>query len=174
MTAVEEAYDVGAHPRRELYQHIMVKGFQFGAFVGTAIGLPVLAVRAKGAPALDDVGYVAAVASGLGVGLSCAMGAAKARGFDTAQFEDRAYRLHYNAGQRRVDHFCAVGGSVGAVALGVRAASAAPQIDGAALKNVALAAVGGAAIGMTVALLAHVATMRGSLKPVAMTKEILD
>lgn len=97
--------------------------------------------------------------------LSClpaaVLGAVRIAGYEErkAALEDRAYRLHYNAGQNRVDRFAQVGG-------GPRAAWNPVQVGtvlGAGFASVALgpaAAVGGASAGAGLAVLAHVATMK--------------
>ena len=60
--------------------------------------------------------------------------------------QDRAYRLHYNLGQRRVDFLSEAGMAVGGTAALIFVSPAAAVV------------LGGAAAGAAVGVLAHVAT----------------
>ena len=62
------------------------------------------------------------------------------------------YRLHHNQGQRRTDKFSRLGGGAGAAVF-----AASSGISGASL-------IGGAALGASFGILAHVATYEGAEK----------
>ena len=87
----------------------------------------------------------------VGTSMLTAASAVKIGTLDAEGIDDRVYRLHYNAGQRRTDRFAGIGAGVGAV-LGAMA--------GAGSVGALTAAAGGAAAGAAVGVAAHVATAR--------------
>lgn len=105
-------------------------------------GTPAAAALPRAAAALCRIALIATAAStALGVGR---MASIEDRAAGAA---DRAYRLHYNAGQRRTDLFAHAGGLLG----GSAAAAFLPAS--------AAVVVGGAAAGTAAGVLAHLVTM---------------
>lgn len=66
--------------------------------------------------------------------------------------QDRVYRLHYNKGQNRTDMFSRTGGLAGAAVCAARFGTSGTSL------------LGGAAIGSTAAILAHISTYEGAEK----------
>ena len=107
--------------------HISEKGFQVGALVGTVLVGPLTAYRhsrkagslaGAGNPVLKAVGTSALV----GLSATTLLGIARITNLHMTLspqefadgMQDRAYRLHYNSGQRRTDLFSELGMAIGA------------------------------------------------------------
>ena len=96
------------------------------------------------------------------VPFALAMGVVKTWNFESREdWDDRAYRLHYNAGQNRADSFASLGAVAG---LGWAASIVRPTM----LKQW----VGAAAFGAGCGILAHVATSKLGRNPNAMFEEL--
>ncbi|KIZ02973.1 hypothetical protein MNEG_4988 [Monoraphidium neglectum] len=136
----------------KLMGHVAQKGFQAGSLIGLAAVVPIMALRRR---ALD----AALVTTGAGYGalgglaLTVVLGLAKRANIDRKGVEDRVYRLSHNEGQNRTDSFCAVGST-----LGLAAAAYLLRQSNAPRPPPALNLVGGAAVGCTLGLLAHLAS----------------
>ena len=136
--------------------HVLEKGFQAGSVVGVAAVVPFVAWRQKKISRLEgsaarSAGTLLLRALGKsavwGTGISALLGAARIASMEdkAGGLQDRAYRLHYNQGQRRTDLFSEVGMALG----GTAAIFVSP---------VAAVVLGGAAAGSALGVLAHVAT----------------
>ncbi|PRW58643.1 hypothetical protein C2E21_3250 [Chlorella sorokiniana] len=134
-----------------LLSHVMQKGFQVGGLVGCLVVAPIVFYRARqggttaAVPKAVNAVFKTVMAS---TAASTAMAVARMASIDNMKegLEDRAYRLHYNQGQVRTDHFAQIGTLVGGTAaVALLPASAA-------------AVVAGGAAGAAVGVLAHVAT----------------
>lgn len=139
----------------QLIGHVAQKGFQAGSLLGLFAGVPIEAVRKGGLSAVSAQLVTSTVGYGAlgGIGLSLLMYAGKRLTIDHEGVADRAYRLHFNASQQRVDSFTAVGSSVGL------AAAAYILHQGQSGKHPpAIGLVGGAAVGAALGVLAHVLT----------------
>ncbi|KAK9829791.1 hypothetical protein WJX72_007934 [[Myrmecia] bisecta] len=88
-----------------LFSHILEKGFQLGAVVGTAVVVPITTYRQhKHAGSLTTQSlapramHALARSSVAGVVFAGLLGAARVwgSGLDESAIQDRAYRLHYN------------------------------------------------------------------------------
>jgi hypothetical protein len=143
-----------------LMHHITEKGFQAGSLMGVAVVVPLVArkyykshagslagsgpllMRAMAASALWGTAISSLIGAGRVVQLSSTLSPPEfADGM-----QDRAYRLHYNKGQRRVDFFSEAGMAVGGTAALVLVSPAAAVV------------LGGAATGAAAGVLAHMAT----------------
>jgi hypothetical protein len=140
--------------------HILEKGFQGGSIIGAVIVLPLVARRYSKLHSGSLVGsgpllMRAMAASALwGTALSSLVGAARVvqlgSTLSPTEFadgmQDRAYRLHYNRGQQRVDFFSEAGMAVGGTAALVLVSPAAAVV------------LGGSAVGAAVGVIVHTAT----------------
>jgi hypothetical protein len=143
-----------------LYFHLLIKGIQLGGVVGTTLVTPAILFRRRAA--LRGPGAAAAVLSAIGVtsiattATAFSMGAFKLAGIPAeelaAGLQDRAYRLHYNQGQNRVDTLSQVGMAAGALSAASFVGSAATVV------------LGGATMGAAAGVLVHAATMTKSAK----------
>jgi hypothetical protein len=138
--------------------HVLEKGFQAGSVVGVAAVVPFVAWRLRRTSGFSQGGSAEGLLRALGksavwgTGITALLGAARiATTEDLAGgLQDRAYRLHYNKGQRRTDLFSEIGMALG----GTAAMFVSPA---------AAVVLGGAAAGSALGVLAHVATSpRGS------------
>lgn len=138
-----------------LFHHILEKGFQAGSLVGLPIA-GFLYYRNK--PNYPTERFLSTLGkSAVGVVLiSGLMGFARVSQIPKEEFadgmQDRAYRLHYNKGQRRTDLFAEIGGAAGGIA--------AMSFVGRSASVV----LGGAALGTAAGVLVHVATMNDAAK----------
>ncbi|KAI3433320.1 hypothetical protein D9Q98_003138 [Chlorella vulgaris] len=141
--------DSPARNALRVYSHCLQKGWQMGGVIGCAVVAPIVLYRRRGAanvtPALVNAVYRTVLSTTAVSVALCAARLASSPDFK-AGVEDRAYRLHYNQGQNRVDLFSKVGTAVGGTAalLFLPASAAAVVSAGAA----------GAAFGV----LAHIAS----------------
>ena len=132
--------------------HIMEKGFQAGSVVGVGLVVPALALRHRRASggSLTDAAPRLLKALGtsalVGTCICASMGAARIASLPAEEradgLQDRAYCLHFNKGQQRVDLLSQIGMAVGGTAAMYFVSPAAAIV------------LGGAAAGV----LAHVAT----------------
>eukprot|EP00884_Botryococcus_braunii_P015791 jgi/Botrbrau1/2896/Bobra.0036s0038.1 len=148
-------YDPSKTALRDLFRHILEKGFQMGGVLGLGVVVPIVAYRSRKAHgALINSELTPAVLAALaksGIGfttLAGALGAARVFGAGIPEegIEDRAYRLHFNQGQNRTDKFSRIGAAFGAAAAAFLASPTPTNI------------LGGAVAGAGVGVLAHVAT----------------
>lgn len=142
-------YKAPASPAAYVYWHILQKGWQAGSLIGVAGVVPVLALWKKvrdPATLLRAINYSALS----GTAATATLGALKFTQIDDEGFRDRAYRLHYNEGQNRVDTFSAAGSLVGLAATAVLLPRSVPYY--------AMSLAGGAAVGTAAAVVLHVAT----------------
>ncbi|KAA8499706.1 hypothetical protein FVE85_7291 [Porphyridium purpureum] len=159
----ETEYDPKPFARAKLMGHVSFKGWQAGSLLGVVIAAPILAYRGK-----LDASHLGLYGSSTGLaltGVTTVLGLAKMSKTDMEGVEDRVYRLHYNVGQNRVDRMVTVGAGVGAGAMLAVAIK-----DGKPSKEVAIAALGGAALGSAVGVL--VAAAAGKINAKNMTKEL--
>jgi hypothetical protein len=139
--------------------HIVEKGFQCGSIVGAAVVVPLAARKySKSHGSLAGSGSLllrAMATSALwGTALSTLIGGGRVLQLHSTLapedfadgMQDRAYRLHYNRGQRRVDFFSEAGMAVGGTAALIFVSPAAAVV------------AGGAAAGAFAGMLAHTAT----------------
>lgn len=135
-----------------LMSHVTQKGFQAGGVLGCLVVAPIVLYRARqggtsaAVPKVVNAVFKTVMAA---TATSTALGVARMASVDNLKegLEDRAYRLHYNMGQRRTDRFAQIGTLLGgAAAVALLPASAA-------------AVVAGGAAGAAAGVLAHVATM---------------
>lgn len=153
-----DSYDPKGSALSDLTRHVLEKGWQAGAVVGTASLIPYAAFRHYRPRPGRDASVGAITQRGLTLLGRCASRGVPlagvfevltlwGRGVDQEGIEDRAYRLHYNESQNRTDNFARsgllVGGMIGCLA-------------GVSVTN----ALGGAAFGTSVGILAHVSTWR--------------
>jgi Protein of unknown function (DUF1757) len=143
-----------------LMHHIIEKGFQAGSLIGAAVVVPLAARKYSKAHAGSLAGagplLMRAMASSAlwGTAISSLIGGARvvqlSNSLTPEEFsdgmQDRAYRLHYNRGQQRVDLFSEAGMAVGGTAALVLVSPAAAVV------------LGGAAAGAAAGVLAHIAT----------------
>ncbi|PNH11996.1 hypothetical protein TSOC_001126 [Tetrabaena socialis] len=148
-TPMADEYVPPASPAAYVMWHILEKGFQAGSIIGVAAVVPTLFLWRKvrePAALLRAMGYSSLV----GVAATGTLGAVKFLQIDQAGFEDRAYRLHYNAGQHRTDTIASAGMALGFAAAALWLPKGAPSYG--------LALVGGSAVGCALGVAAHLAT----------------
>ncbi len=186
-TGEEHDFDPTQSATVKLMTHITEKGFQLGSCIGSVIVVPVTAYRGRGSnypvvpkmlrglsrsavittavagvrSTLPDRGSLAlcdAWVAFIFLHITCwatgLLGLGKVYGTPLTPegIQDRVYRLHYNEGQDRTDTFSRVGAVAGAAA-----AAAKLGAGGTAL-------IGGAALGTSLAVLAHVVSYEGAEK----------
>ncbi|KAI7839025.1 hypothetical protein COHA_007167 [Chlorella ohadii] len=135
-----------------LMSHVSQKGFQAGGLVSCLVVAPIVFYRARGSggavavPKAVNAVFRTVIAA---TAVSTALGVARMASVEDLKegLEDRAYRLHYNLGQRRTDRFAQIGTVLGGTAAAVF------------LPASAAAVVAGGAAGAAAGVLAHVATM---------------
>lgn len=130
-----------------LMSHCIKKSAQVASVGGVALAAA-RAARGRGPPALVTLAncFYAGTAM-LSAGCALKIGTLDAEGV-----QDRAYRLHWNAGQNRADRFAFLYGAPPGATLGA--------LLGSGGVGLGTAAVGGAAAGIAVGLAAHVATSK--------------
>uniref|UniRef100_A0A6T6AS72 Uncharacterized protein n=1 Tax=Compsopogon caeruleus TaxID=31354 RepID=A0A6T6AS72_9RHOD len=164
-----EDFDASKNKEVLLMSHVSQKGMQMGSLVSLVVALPVLGVRGR----LSAENVLRWTSSGILIGTvaSTALGLFKMSKLEPEGIEDRAYRLHFNEGQNRVDSFAHVGALVGA---GVTLAAKQLHVGPSTLSSSSTwrAALGGAAVGVGLAVLTHIATSKGSKRPNAMIEEL--
>jgi len=140
--------------------HIVEKGVQVGSIVGVAVVVPLAARKYSKSHAGSLAGssplLLRAMATSAlwGTALSTLIGGGRVVQLHSTLtpedfadgMQDRAYRLHYNKGQRRVDLFSEAGMAVGGTAALIFVSPAAAVV------------AGGAAAGAAAGMLAHTAT----------------
>lgn len=131
-----------------LFRHVGEKGFQVGSLVGLAIITPARLYRYGAEPKgiLRTLGKVSLLTTSLALLLGAGKVASIPADERAVGLQDRAYRLHYNRGQNRVDLFSEIGMALGATGAMFLVSPA------------ALVVLGGSAAGSAVGLLAHAAT----------------
>ncbi|GIL88896.1 hypothetical protein Vretimale_16880 [Volvox reticuliferus] len=152
-SAKNDEYVAPTSPAGYLMWHIVKKGFQAGGVVGVAAVVPAMFLFKKvrePTALLRAMGYSAVAVTAA----SATLGAVKFTKIDQAGFDDRAYRLHYNAGQNRTDEFSTVGAIVGLAA----AAVLVPRGAGGSAAAYGLTLLGGSAVGCAAGVAAHIAT----------------
>ena len=142
----------------ELTQHVAIKGIQAGALIGTVIGSALL-LRSRPLTWADGVvrvGRTAAMSSGVTAVASVAAMAVlmQREGWNDYRIWDRAYRLRHNSFQQRCDRFSAIAAASTAALLQL------PPFGTMFVPRATLA-LAGAALGVGLGVLAHVATMPG-------------
>lgn len=163
-----EDFDASKNKELLLMSHVTQKGVQAGSLLSLVLSLPVLALRRR----LGVEGILGWTSNGvlIGAGLTTALGMYKMSGLEPEGIEDRAYRLHYNQGQNRVDRFCQVGAVLGAgTALVMSQIKAGPAVMQTLTWRTVL---GSAAVGTALGVLSHVATSKASARPTGMIKEL--
>lgn len=160
MAAPGSDFDPSKNSLAHLASHVLQKGFQAGSVIGVLVVAPIMCYRSRSV-SLATINKAAAYSSCVGTVLSGTMLAAKMQSMDQEGLEDRVYRLHYNAGQNRVDRFCQMGGVVGGLAAATLVSSTPVQM------------IGGAAVGSFLAVGAHAATFKSDKKgPNMMLEEL--
>lgn len=137
-----------------LFRHVAEKGFQLGSVLGIGIVSPItyyrLRRRTGGAVGLAVILTAVGRSAVAGVGLATVLGAVRVATIPTSEraagLQDRAYRLHYNAGQNRTDTFAELGMAIGGTASMLFVSPAAAVV------------LGGAAVGAAAGIVTHVAT----------------
>jgi len=145
-----------------LMRHISEKGFQAGSLVGCVIVMPILAYKLRIWEAGALAGATPKLLSALGksalwgvTGVTI-MGIGRVASIPAderpAGLQDRAYRLHYNRGQNRVDMMSRIGMATGGAAALTLVSPAAAVV------------LGGAAMGSAAGVLTHVLSYKAPEK----------
>lgn len=152
MANKDDDFDPSKYATLKLWTHILEKGLQVGGFLGLVV-IPAVWYKRKTFNA--SVVFDAAGCGGFtGLTIATAMGVYKLKDADQASIEDRVYRLHYNAGQVRTDGYARAGAILGASAASYAVWPPTP-----------LGLFGGVALGSSLGVLYHVATMPKTTKP---------
>ena len=105
--------DLPEYPARKLIIHVAIKGLQLGSVLGLFVLTPSLAFYfRKRLPIRDAFRYTVPVSTIFGGVFSLALLYGKYYQGDLSsndRVDDRAYRLHKNAGQQQVDRYSFIG-----------------------------------------------------------------
>uniref|UniRef100_A0A7S0WV59 Uncharacterized protein n=1 Tax=Chlamydomonas leiostraca TaxID=1034604 RepID=A0A7S0WV59_9CHLO len=135
----------------KLLAHILEKGFQAGGVLAIPIAPALAYFKANGVFTPEVLTRFAGYTAASLIGATGVMAGAKFTQIDRDGFEDRVYRLHYNAGQNRTDRL-----SEGGAVLGLAATAYLLRSSGAPIKPLNL--LGGAAIGAAAGVGLHLLT----------------
>jgi hypothetical protein len=138
-----------------LYGHVLTKGAQIGATVGTFVVAPLYYRLHSGTTPFPKLARLSFISMAVGTGITGFMLVAKMKADVTMTedgVKDRAYRIHHNAGQNRIDRYSLTGATAATLSavtyhLG-RAPLATALVDGLTFSSVGVAA-GVALYGLT-------------------------
>jgi len=164
MTRVSSA-DSTVHNGALLFRHILEKGWQLGSVAGTIIIVPIARLRASKRNQSVSSSLASTPNALRLVGLSALVGTAAAGLLGTVKvysipkdeladgMQDRAYRLHFNGGQKRVDTLSRIGMVMGGGLSLLLVTGSSPA---------AAAILGGAATGSACGVFTHVLLQQAS------------